>query len=93
MSMIKLGNGVEISEDTVVAALKKAGIETKPPESKHIFGAGDVAKNEDGEWRFIVYVNGKLYSVDRGGYSLSEGQKSFERWGYQFVGKLKNLLK
>ena len=34
MSMIKLSNGVELSEDTVVAALKKAGIETNPPEPK-----------------------------------------------------------
>lgn len=31
--MIKLSNGVEISEDTVVSALKKAGIKVEPRES------------------------------------------------------------
>ena len=93
MSLIKLSNGVEISEDTIVAALEKAGIETKPPEPKHIFEAGDVAITEYAEWRFIVRVDGKTYSVNKNGLRCSTGQKDFDYYGYKFVGRLKNLLK
>jgi len=92
MSLIKLSNGVEISEDTIVAALEKAGIETKPPEPKHIFEAGDVAKSE-GEWRIIIKVKGELQSFTTDGYYINGGQTKFEQFNYQFVGKLENLLK
>jgi len=94
MSLIRLSNGVEISENTIVAALEKAGIETKPPEPKHIFEAGDVAKS-NGEWRIIVRddASGNLKSFSRAGYCLSTGQARFENYDYKFVGKLENLLK
>ena len=100
MSMIKLSNGVELSEDTVVAALKKAGIETNPPKPKHIFEAGDVAYYKGiprpFNWRLIIIVNDKLKSVDRTGYVYNfseDSQEHFERYGYEFIGKLEDLLK
>ena len=64
MSLIKLSNGVELSEDTVVAALKKAGIETNPPESKF----GDIVTFRNGDRRIWLYDNkGKLGAFDRYG--------------------------
>jgi len=87
--MFKLSNGVMISEDTIVAALEKAGIETKP---KHVFKAGDVAMSY-GNWRFIVHVEGKLHSVNKRGVKCSIGQDEFEYYNYQYVGKLEDLLK
>jgi len=96
MSMIRLANGVEISEETIVAALEKAGIETKPKPKQHIFEAGDVAKHPTtfpGKWRFIVWFKGELKSFDESGYYMSTGQEKFENEGYEFVGKQKDLLK
>lgn len=91
--MIKLSTGVEISEDTVISALKKAGISVEP---KHIWCAGDVAyKNRikiPDNWRLIVSVNGELLSVN---YHGIVGAKSvyFGLNGYQYAGKQRDLLK
>lgn len=91
LKMIKLSTGVEISEDTVVSALKKAGISVEP---KHVFEAGDVAVNE-GEadiWRFIIRIDGRLCGVDRHGFNNGKGQKYFEAHNYKFVGKLSDTI-
>ncbi len=96
MSLIKLSNGVEISEETVVAALEKAGIEAHLPEPKkpkHIFEAGDVAKNEYGEIRIIIKKNWKVYSFGLAGEYQNTNQCGFERLGYQYIGRLEDLLK
>ena len=95
MKMIKLSNGVEISEDTVISALKKAGINVEP---KHVWEAGDVAyiygDKSPSCWRLIVLINGKLYSINQLGYKQGNGtQEYFGRSGYKFVGKQKNILK
>ena len=96
--MIKLSNGVEISEDTVVSALKKAGISVEP-KPKHIFQAGDVAYlggyKELGCLRFIVKLNGKLHSLYRNGYCASGdvNQDYFERYNYRYAGRLEDFLK
>ena len=97
MSLIRLSNGVEISEDTIVAALEKAGIETKLPETKHIFEAGDVAyvdgTNKCQDWRLIVSINGKLKSVNRNGWIQGNGtQEYFKNNYYIFAGKQSDLL-
>lgn len=73
MSMIKLSSGVEISEETVVAALKKVGIETEPSKPKHIFEAGDVATTKYENWRFVIRIDGKIQSVNKYGFSCSTG--------------------
>ena len=57
--LMKLSNGVELSEETVISALKAKGINVEP---RHEFVAGDVAfisgkKSLDG-WRLII-KNGK----------------------------------
>lgn len=93
MSLIKLSNGIEISEDTIMSALKKVGIGTNLPEpTKYIFRAGDIAKNKHGKWRLIVSVGGILLSVDEDGRELlTSGQEKFEHYGYQFIGRLKDL--
>lgn len=97
MNMIKLSTGTEVSEDTVVSALKKAGINVEPPKPKHIFQAGDVARSKYGYWRLIIKINGKLYAVDKYGYVMGEhsskiGQEHFEEFGYKFIGKQSDLI-
>lgn len=90
--MIKLSNGVEVSEDTVVSALKKAGISVEP---KHVFEAGDVAISDTyDEVRIIVKGgDGTLNAVNINGYWMSRGQSSFESFNYRYIGKLIDLLK
>jgi len=101
--MIKLSSGVELSEDTVVAALKKAGISVEPRRSptasvpKHIFKAGDVAYyggiESLGNWRFIVSAGGKLYAIGSNGLPTgSYSQKDFEYHHYKYAGKQYDLL-
>lgn len=92
MSMIRLSNGVEISEDTVVSALKKSGISVKP-KPKHIFEAGDVAKHPYLGLRIILNIGEKLKSFDQDGCYLSTGQEEFDNESYKYVGKLRDLLK
>lgn len=94
--MIKLSNGVEVSEETVVSALKKAGISVEP---KHIFRQGDVAHlrgNSDWptEWRLIINRGYKgLYSVDYHGVIQGDGSQAyFERYKYVYSGRQENLL-
>ena len=84
--MIRLSNGVEISEDTVVAALKKAGISVEP---KHVFKAGDVAEPSWGGRRIIVRINNTLHAVNLNGLRCSSlVQKS----GYKYIGKLSDMM-
>lgn len=95
LKMIKLSTGVEISENTVINALQKAGISVELP--KHIFQAGDVAK-ANGEWRFIVKFEDVLYSVDKYGNQLrgittKSGQDHFVTYNYKYVGRQSDLLK
>lgn len=92
--MIRLSNGVEISEDTVINALEKAGINTTP---KHIFRAGDVAyiygSRYPGDWRLIISINGKLKSTNRLGWIQGDGsQKYFENNAYKYAGRQQDLL-
>jgi len=92
--MIKLSTGVELSEDTVISALKKAGISVEP---KHVFKAGDVAyyggkTHLSTEWRFIVLIDGKLCAINRWGSVSSTGQESFEACGYKYVGRLSDMI-
>jgi len=93
--MIKLSTGVEVSESTVISALKKAGISVEP---KHVFEAGDVAyyggrTHLPSEWRFIVSVDGKLRAINRWGSEATVGQGSFEACGYKYTGRLTNIVK
>lgn len=94
--MIKLSSGVELSEDTVVAALKKAGISVEP---KHVFEAGDVAYFDgvetDPNWRLIANVGGTLYAINKNGENASghANQSYFETWNYKYVGRQEDLLK
>jgi len=68
MSLIKLSNGVEISEETVVAALEKAGIETKPKEP--VFG-DIVTVSGYATRRIILYdKSGKLVGIGRNGNKM-----------------------
>lgn len=92
--MIKLSTGVEISEETVVSALKAAGINIEP---KHIFAAGDVAQvfgnKSPGSWRLIVLIDSKLYSINQLGSKQGDGtQEYFGYNGYKFVGRQQDLL-
>lgn len=96
--MIKLSTGIEISEDTIISALKKAGISVEP---KHVFSRGDIAYAHNGvkygknksDWRFIVQLDGKLHGFDRwGNYSGSCGQVQFESNNYEYAGKQVDLL-
>lgn len=95
LKMIRLSNGVEISEATVVSALKKAGINIEP---KHIFKAGDIAKTPHGDWRFIVRIGANLHAINRNGcelgaYAPEEGQEHFEKFNYKYAGRQSDLLK
>ena len=91
-TMIYLSNGVEVSEDTIVSALKKAGINVEP---KHVFEAGDVVEsgNFSNRKRIILQIDGMLKSYNLDGFPQSTGQQQFEANGYKFIGKLKDLLK
>lgn len=95
-NMIKLSTGVEVSEETVISALKKAGISV---ESKYVFKAGDVAYNEingkshsSDDWRFIVNIDGKLCSICAPGTLQGWEQKYFERNNYVYAGRQSDLL-
>jgi hypothetical protein len=94
--MIKLSNGVELSEDTVVSALKKAGISVEP---KHVFSPGDIAYHSGNTttpncWRLITKIGGKLIAIGLNGLpSGSYNQKDFEYHGYKYVGKIWDLVK
>jgi len=84
--------GREISEETVIEALKKhCNFEEKFKE-KYIFQAGDIAVNCNKEKRIIVGTCGRLVSIDANGNEQSKSQQSFESWGYEKIGKLKDLL-
>lgn len=88
--MFKLSNGVEISEETVISALKKSGICVEP---KHVWAPGDVAyvdgdANYPVSWRLIISINGELKAANQLGWVQGDGsQKYFERNGYKFVGR------
>lgn len=93
--MIELSNGVEISEDTVVSALKKAGISVEP---KHVFRAGDVVKTnwELDSKRIIIHVyGGNLIAVDIHGSqhgSDADSDGKFRGCHYEYVGKLSDMI-
>lgn len=96
--MIKLSNGVELSENTIVAALEKAGINVEPVKPKHIFKPGDVAKR-DNLWRLIISFKGTLYAVDKYGtvqgvnnLDSEQGQAHFEKYDYKYIGRQSDLL-
>ena len=93
--MIKLSNGVELSEETVISALKKAGIEVNPPEPGHEFRPGDVAYFDGYEcpecWRFITVG---LKSVSSDGFINGEGtQEYFHKNNYKYAGRMTDLIK
>ena len=95
MSMIKLSTGVELSEDTVVSALKKVGINVEP---EHIFKAGDVAEtkwSEDTE-RIIVHTyDGNLIAVDTDGHQRGNDKDNdgrFRDCHYKYIGRLSDML-
>ena len=96
IKMIKLSTGVEVSEETVISALKKAGISVEP---KHIFRAGDVAiPGTSTDWRFIINVGGHLRSVNKNGfeqgvYEPGKGQEHFEKYNYKYVGRQSDLIR
>jgi len=92
--MIKLSNGVELSEDTVVSALKKSGIKVEP---EHIFRHGEIVENRYGDKRILVRVNGKLQSIDKNGYCMGDEQNGIDQkhcqdYGYKCIGKLKDMI-
>ena len=93
--MIRLSNGVELSEDTVISALKKAGISVEP---KHVFKAGDVAKTNwsgDTERIIINTHGGNLIAVDTHGNqrgSDKDGDGRFRDCRYEYVGRLSDML-
>lgn len=87
--MIRLSNGVEISEDTVISALKKAGISVEPKPKKHIFKAGDVVEPSWGGRRVIVDVYGVLHAVDKNG---SRSSSTVQSCNYQYVGRLSDMI-
>ena len=92
--MIRLSNGVEISEHTVINALEKAGITTKPV---YIFKAGDVAyiyeSDRPGSWRLIISINGKLKSTNQLGHIQGDGsQKYFRDNFYKYAGRQQDIL-
>lgn len=89
--MIKLSNGIEISEETVINALEKVGIKTAEP--PYIFKAGDVAKNSNGYWRFIITYHGVLYSVNTFGGVCGNSQQYFEENGYEYVDRQEDIIK
>jgi hypothetical protein len=95
--VFELSNGVEISEDTVINALKKAGISVEPPKPYYVFKAGDVAyygsDRVSSNWRFIVKIKDDLYGINQCGVSCSIGQSDFEECNYRYAGRLANLLK
>lgn len=93
--MIKLSNGVEISEDTVVSALKKAGISVEPKPKKHVFEAGDVVEPPWKEKRIIIKVGGDLRAFGLDGRqraSQYSGIKNFDGCNYKYVCKLSDIV-
>jgi len=100
--MIKLSNGVELSEETVISALetiivalKKTRIEVNPPEPGHEFRPGDVAYFNGREtpscWRFIT---DGLKSVSSDGFINGEGtQEYFHKNNYKYAGRMTDLIK
>lgn len=67
--MIKLSNGVELSEDTVVSALKKSGIKVEPERPPRVLLYG-TTKGNDNDVYLRVYQCGdkvKIESVTKNG--------------------------
>jgi len=91
-TMITLSTGVEISEETVISALKKAGISVEP---KHIWKAGDVAYRRGiqnlNNWRLIVRINGELLSINHCG-AVRTNSKYFDIYDYKYAGRQSDLL-
>lgn len=88
--MIKLSNGVEVSEETVVNALKKAGITTEPV---HIFKPGNICfytsgnKREKSNWRMIVKTKEGIGAVDANGeFIAADMSQESLRDKYEYAG-------
>ena len=81
--------GQQISEDTVVEALRKhCGFQ-----EKYQFKAGDVAKCRSKALRIICRVDGKLHSFGLDGSLMCSGQTDFELFSYEKIGELKDLIR
>jgi len=81
--------GQQISEDTVVEALRKhCGFQ-----EKYQFKAGDVAKCRGKALRIICRVDGKLHSLALDGSLMSSGQTAFEFYDYEKIGELKDFIR
>lgn len=91
--MIKLSNGVELSEDTVVSALKKAGINVEP---KRVFKYGDVVAAGMTGIRIIINTYaGVLIAVDKHGVQRgndADKDGRFRDCGYKYVGRLSDMI-
>jgi len=61
--MIKLSNGVEISEDTVVSALKKCGIEVEPEQPPRVLLYGKT-KGTDNDVYLKIYQQSNTVCID-----------------------------
>ena len=92
--MIKLSNGVELSESTVISALKKAGINVEP---KHIFRAGDVVNcgcYHKSKRIIIRQSDGKLIAIDEDGTQRdgNDGVNNFSNCNYTYIGRLSDMM-
>jgi len=87
-------NALQIAIDKANVLLNASDIVAKPVKEKYIFKAGDIARNCEGEIKFIVrQLNGGLCSFGEVFRITTTGQKEFESWDYKKIGELKDLLK
>lgn len=63
IKMIKLSNGVEISEDTVIASLKRCGIKVEPEQPPKVLLYG-TTKGTDNDVYLKVYQMGDAVKVE-----------------------------
>jgi len=90
--MVKLPtSGREISEDTIVEALKNLCVFD---ENKYEFKPGDVAISEtwNREIRIIVIDANTLKSFSDNGRYMSDGQVGFEKHKYTYVGRISDFI-
>lgn len=85
-------DGVELSEDTVRNALKKAGISL---EKKHEWKAGDMAFL-DGDFRLIGCTNYRWFSLCQNGNTRTHNKPNtnhFDNFEYKYIGRFEDMVK
>ena len=87
MSTMHTIDGVEVSEDTIRSALKRAGVSLAKP---YQFQAGDIVLSGQGV-RVIIPKGNDLIAIDSECDTMAKGQEQFRSIGYEKIGTIGTL--